>query len=178
MQRNDIVKLQLLQPPLICFQWQSRTPRQIVRNWLGVLIQTWSQPNLGLGDDRAGVVTHNAGATHARSRFDIACAQLRASQIHGHEDAAADLLSCSIDVVNHAAPLLRAVVGAVDASEIHTGSSEALHQLCIIGGLGGQGHHNVRSDIRALLTEQLGGVVIQGNIRALIVGNNAGDIDI
>ena len=178
MQRNDIVKLQLFQPPLICFQRQCGTPRQIIRSWLGVLIQTWGQPNLGLGDDRAGVVTHNAGATHARPRFDITCAQLRASQIHGHEDAASSLLGCSIDVVNHAAPLLRAVVGAVDASEIHASGSEALHQLCIIGGLGGQGHHNVRSDIRALLTEQLGGVVIQGNIRALIVGNNAGDIDV
>ena len=77
----------------------------------------------------------------------------------------ADFLLGAADVSNHLLPHFGAVVGTVDAGEIHAGAGEIEDHVVIVGGLGGQGHHDERrrivrrgaeQQLRVLLEEIVG----------------------
>ena len=56
----------------------------------------------------------------------------------------ADLLLGAADVGDHLLPHLGAIVGAVDAGEIHARLGKPQDELVILSGLSGQRHHDER----------------------------------
>ena len=91
---------------------------------------------------------------------------LRSADIHEDRQPAPGGLLGGMDVVDHARPLRRAVVGAIDAEDIGPGGGEIAHDRRIVGGFGGERHHDAADTTAMRRAEAFGGVDGQPRLAA------------
>ena len=98
---------------------------------------------------------------HRRAWCDVAGANFRASQIHENLDVTPRCLGRLAHVMSHLHPVVRAVVCAIDAGDVHAGRHQITHHAGITGCLARQRDHDAHAPAFGQITQQCTGVLRQ-----------------
>ncbi len=176
-QVDDVALGEALEPRAVDAQRQRGAAGQVGghRRVLALGKIVGGEPDLRRGEHEAGLDAGDAGAAHLGAGGDLPGAHLRAGEVHGDLDLPAGLAGGGVDVVDHALPHVRAVVGAVDAGQLHAGVDEPTDQVEVVPGLGGQGDHDAGVRLVGGVAEEVGGVVLEDVVRQ---GEGVADLDV